>query len=118
MGLSNLGKRPSLFAQYKKEREGIEIIEKEHGFATYYPMEGYMYIEDIYVVPEKRHTGLASKMADEVAEIAKSAGYSKLLGSVVPSKAGSTIALKALLGYGYKLLAAQSDALWLYKEIG
>ncbi len=66
----------SLYAEYLKERTYDEIIETDEGFATYRVIEEgkAVYIVDIYVTPEARKAGLASKLADQIAEIANSRG--------------------------------------------
>ena len=107
----------SNFAKYIKERENKEVIEDEYGFATYLYENDYVYIEDIYVIPEKRKDKIASKYADAIALEAKELGYNKMLGSVVPSSPNSTISLKVLLGYGFKLLSSQENMIYFIKEI-
>lgn len=107
----------SLFGQYIYERQNKSIIEDEFGFATYYFQNDCCYIEDIYVVREKRKENIASKYADKIAEEAKSKGMKYLVGSVKPSANGSTVSLKVLLGYGFQLVAAQEDFIWFKKEI-
>lgn len=108
---------PSLYAQYIAEREGKEILETEHGFATYLIRGLECYIEDLYIKPEHRESGLASKMADEIAIQAKERGCKYLLGSTVVEAQGSTTALKVLLAYGFKLAKAEANMIWLTKEL-
>ena len=107
----------SLFGQYIYERQNKSILEDEFGFATYYFQNDCCYIEDIYVVKEKRKENIASKYADKIAEEAKAKGMKYLVGSVKPSTNGSTVSLKVLLGYGFQLVAAQEDFIWFKKEI-
>lgn len=107
----------SLYAQYITERLNKQIIEDSEGFAVYYFENDYVYLEDIYVIPEKRKTKKASEMADKIASIAKKAGYNKMLGSVVPTANNSTTSLKVLMGYGFSLLAAQDNIIYFIKEI-
>lgn len=107
----------SLFAQYILERENKAILETDKGFATYITMEDGLYIEDIYVSPEYRKTSEASLMADTIADIARSKGLKKLYGSVVPSANNSTVSLKVLLAYGFKLQNASNNFIWLVKEV-
>ena len=101
----------SLFADYIQERLNKGIIESEDGFATYIIANEEVYIEDIYIVPAKRNTGLAAKMADEIAEIAKAKGCTVLVGSVAPQANGATDSLKVLLGYGMTLHSVQANGL-------
>lgn len=111
----------SKYGQYLKELKGFEMYEDEDGFVTYGFMQDkglkYCYIEDIYVVPEKRKSGIASQYADVVAVIAKEAQCDRLLGSIVPSLPDSHYRMLVLLGYGFKLLSCNQDLIYFYKEL-
>lgn len=107
----------SLFAEYIKELKGKSIIEDEKGFATYFAIPGGMYIEDIYVKQAYRKDGIASYYADEIVKEAKKLGLNKLYGSVNPSNNNSTISMKVLLSYGFKIDSSANDAIVLSKEI-
>jgi len=111
----------SLYASYLKERTGKSIFESEKGFATYcFNLIGdakVCYIEDIYVVDSERHTGEASRMADEIAALAKSQDCKALVGSVCPTANHSTASLKVLLSYGFQLWKAEPNMIWFSKEI-
>lgn len=107
----------SLYANYVKEREGKEILESEHGFATYQIAGPECYIKDIYIVPEMRTSGLAGKMADEIAVIAKEKGCKFLSGSVCPTANESTTSLRVLLSYGFKLAKSEVNLIWMVKEL-
>ncbi len=107
----------SLYGKYIAEREGFQIVESDHGFATY-KIEGVsVYIRDIYVDFDHRKENLASLMADKISEIAKEQGCSKMLGSVCPSAKHSTESLKVLLAYGFKLMDAKENFISFVKEI-
>lgn len=107
----------SLYAKYIKELKNYDIVEDEFGFASYGFEEDCCYIEDIYVVPEKRKDGIASKYADRVAEIAKGLGYKYLIGSVVPSLPNSHYRQEVLLRYGFKLHASKENIVYYIKEL-
>lgn len=113
----------SLFGDYVKERNGREIVEDEDGFATFIiNPDGTCYLEDLYVVPDKRGPqpdgkGVASRYADKICEIAKSRGCKKLLGSVVPSLPGSTENVKTLFKYGFKIKSSMNDFILFEKEL-
>lgn len=72
----------SLYAQYTEEREKAIIIERPHGFAVYKIEPDHVYLQDIFIVREQRKSGLAFELFNEVIQIAKELGYTKLLGSV------------------------------------
>lgn len=107
----------SLFASYIQERLGKHIVESDKGFATYSFVATGVYIEDLYVCPDERHSGEASRMADQIAAIAKAKGLNRMYGTIKPSANHSTSSLKVLLAYGFQLLEAGPDALVLVKEI-
>lgn len=110
----------SLWADYLNEREGVHVLEKEHGFAVYELHRGEVcYIRDIYVVPHLRHTGLARELADEVVRMVKLQGVKVLVGSVATNAVGATYSLKILLAYGMTLASLDLDKKLLYfrKEI-
>jgi GNAT superfamily N-acetyltransferase len=107
----------SLYAEYIKEWMGHEIIENECGFASY-SFEPYgCYIRDIFVIPELRKTKLASRMADEIAEIARSQGVRKLFGTVNLLSKSSTESLKVLLAYGFRVRNCTEDLIMMEKDI-
>lgn len=74
----------SKYADYIKEREGLETYENEYGFVTYtfLPEIGAVYLAEIYVVPQKRNTSVAYRLYQRVCSLAKAEGYNNMLGSV------------------------------------
>ena len=107
----------SLFADYINERGTKHIVESDKGFATYLFDSGLCYIEDLYVVPEHRKSGEASRLADEISNIAKKKGCRQLLGSVVPTANGSTDSCKVLFAYGFRLLKTEHNQIWFIKDL-
>ena len=107
----------SLYAQYVKERGGKELIETEHSFATYYILEQGCYIEDVFVQPEYRSTGIARETVDWIARIAKQAGCTKMYCTVCPSALNSTDSLKAVLAVGFMLSSVQPNLIVFKKDL-
>lgn len=107
----------SLYARYIKEREGFEIVENDLGFATYQIDGSRCYIRDIYVAKAAREMNLASKMADEIAIIAKAQGCNQLMGTVCPQAHHATSSLKVLLAYGFKLESSRDNLIIFTKEL-
>jgi len=109
---------PSLHAQYLRERTNREILEVEEGFATYeYLPDGIVYIVDIYVVPDKRKTKIASMIADKICEIAARDGMKILQGSVDIRAKGATASLKVLEAYGMKVFKVEDNMIYYSKPI-
>lgn len=109
----------SLYAKYLTERTYDSILERPEGFVTYRYIDNTksVYIMDIYIDPEFRTKGAASKLADVIADQARAKGYKEMLGTVVPSTKNSTASLKVLLGYGMELKNAGPDLIVFRKEL-
>ena len=107
----------SLYAQYALERSNITVLENEYGFITYMFTPEYCYIEDLFVIKEKRNTKVAYELAESVTKLAKDAGYSKLLGSVCVTANGGEHSLTRLIQYGFKLKSLEGNMIYLTKDI-
>lgn len=107
----------SNFGKYILEREGKSILENEHGFFTYKIHNEECYIEDIFIKKESRRTGIATEMANLLAEMAIENGCKYLTGTCVPSTNGATESMKAMFSYGFKIHACINDKIILIKEL-
>jgi len=110
----------SLYSEYVKEREGLEIIESDQGFVTYQLFDKKCYIIDIYVVPEAREKDLASKMADQVEQIAREEYCETLMGSVCLNLSHASRSMKVLMGYGMKpvRVTQHDNMVYFEKQLG
>ncbi len=108
----------SLYFKYLKEKTDKLILEVETGFAIYsYPDEHTVYIEDLYILPEWRKSSHASLIANEIADLARAKGCTKMLGSVIPSTKNSTASLSVLISYGMKLDSATNNFILMSKGL-
>lgn len=107
----------SLYSKYIKEREQMQIVENEFGFATYKIFGEEAYIQDIYVVPEMRKTGMARTLADQICFYAKEQGAKKVFGSVDPNAKGATESVKVLLAYGMSIHSTAGNLIYFSKNI-
>lgn len=108
----------SLYGQYIKERAGRGILETKDGFATFdYISDETVYIVDVYVVPRKRKSGVAFKLADIIVEQAVKDGYKYLLGSVDTTARGADISCKFLEAYGMKVFKVAEPMIFYSKKI-
>lgn len=106
-----------LYKEYLKERENAELIYTEFGFITYKFLPEHCYIEDIYIVPEKRKSGLGVELEALVIEIAKALGYKKVLGSVCTDANNWKTSQKVLEKIGYVPLSQEGNVIYFEKEI-
>lgn len=107
----------SMLLEYFKEREGAESIETDEGFATYIISDSECYLKDIFVRPEFRKAGTATRIANEVVRIARLKGCTFLTGSVCPKAKNSTASLQVLIGYGMELFSSQDNLIIFKKDI-
>lgn len=109
----------SLYAQYIKEREGIELIYVEHGFATYQKVNDELYyLVDIFVEQGFRKLGIATQLSSIVRDIALQAGAKQLLGSVDISRKGVTESMSAILSDGFRYSHSEGNGMYFVKDIG
>jgi len=110
---------PSMYAQYLRELTTDSIIETDFGFATYRFLADAktVYLADIFVLPNHRKKDVATNLADQVADIARKQGYTKMIGGVRPSANGSTISIQVLLGYGMTVQSAVNDYIVFEKPL-
>jgi hypothetical protein len=108
----------SHYADYIKEREGYDMIEGEHGFASFlFVTPDICYIRDIYIIPQSRKTKEALALAEEISKIAKERGAKLLRGSVCVGTQGDTNSMRVLLSYGFKLKHVDQNMIYLDKEL-
>lgn len=105
-----------MYADYLAECGTLSILETGDGFATYRISGRECYIIDIYVKPEKRESGLAFKMADQIWAVGKANGCTFLSGSVNTASKDPTASIKVLLAYGFKFIRSEPQILWFVKE--
>lgn len=112
-----------MYAAYLLETQNKHMLETPHGFLTYgfdcVPgvRAPHVYIEDLYVAPAARKTGVASEMADQVAMIAKERGCKLLLGSVNARSSDPNRSLLVLQAYGMRLCSIATDTLYMVKDL-
>lgn len=104
-------------AAYLKEREDIDCIVTDEGFASYKISGEECYIRDIWVHPDYRKKGIASELADQIASIALGAGCKFLTGSVSTTANNSTASVLVLLAYGFKIHSAVQYGIFFRKDL-
>lgn len=107
----------SLWAKYVKERDGRETIENENGFIVFLFKGEECYLEDIYVLPEKRLSGIGSSLFAMAEERARQQGCKFLSSQIIPSEAQATGSMAAHLAKGFRIYAAQNNRIIMFKEL-
>jgi len=110
----------SLYGEYIKERLGRHIVEDERGFVTFdiYPQEKACYLVDMYVRPDFRRKGTATKhFGDQVVAAAKQAGCTRIFSTVLPKAVNSTVSVKGLLADGFELSHMDEELIWFRRDL-
>jgi len=117
-----IGEWFKLFLDYLKEKTGKDSLEiKDKGFITYsYTNLGKdkaVYIEDIYIIPKLRKTGIMLEMIQRIYKESKDKGCVVALGSVQIETNNPEISVRLLLDHGMKILKNENQKIWFWKEL-
>lgn len=104
----------NLYAQYLKEREGKEVIEKGTGFCIYEIHSPHVYISDVFVQKEYRNFGIASSLIEEVVQKAKKENCKYALTSFCLKANGWNISRKVMKKLGFKFYRKDKNTKMIY----
>lgn len=107
-----------MYWDYVREREGVEVVETENGFALIKMVnQDMLYLVDIYVKPDFRRSGEGRRILQEVEGIAKELGATRIQGSVAPQANGSTESALAVIATGFKISHSDNELIYFIKEL-
>lgn len=106
-----------LFGKYVKEREGAVLLKHEHGFAIYKDQGDFGYLQDVYVLPDYRQTGIGRELMQTALKMAKKSNKIALLTSTDTNANGATESAIAILKTGFKILKTEDSMIWYILEI-
>jgi GNAT superfamily N-acetyltransferase len=107
-----------MFASYVLEREAGHLLKHTHGFAIYKDYnEALGYLQDVYVLPDYRQTGVGQELLQQAIDIAKKSNKKALLTSTDTAANGATESALAILKTGFKILKTEDTMIWYILEI-
>ena len=111
-----------LFAEYMKEREGCETLVTEDGFLTAKVIQeddnNIFFINDFFVAESvRKKRSSAIKLFNQAKNTAKKLGCIKMRGLISIDTLNATESLKANLYYGYKVIAAHENIIYVEIEL-
>lgn len=106
-----------LYAEYLMEREKAYLLDYEWGFATYKFEGDFVYLQDIYIVPELRQSGRGVQLMREVAAIGRERGFERLVGSVDKKDSNKERMFKIMEKLNFKKIDEDEDLIYFIKEI-
>ena len=109
----------SLYAEYLKERESVDTIEFDNGFATYQFLgNGNIYLKDIYVTKRFRDGDLCDRLEMAVILIGKSIGCHSIIGSFCLNANNWQKSKRTLRKRNYKFLKLDKPTKMVYLRKG
>lgn len=99
----------SLYGEYIREREGLDILETKNGFVVWSVNGDNLWIHELYIRPEARRSKLATAMAQAVVTRAKTLGCSKMFAQVDMMTRCATLSKAAVLSFGMVPVKASDD---------
>ncbi len=109
----------SLYARYYEERVGGKCLERPGGFICYrvVPEAREVSIDELYVEPKIRQTGLARTLVEIAAQEGREARCNVMTCCVMTAAKTSGMALQAALCDGFNVISASGGVITLAKEI-
>jgi len=108
----------SLYGQYIAERRGQGIIETDYGFISFdYPTQDIVFIVDMYIVPEKRESGLGNELVYAMCREAVKSGHTQLVSGVDLSAPGAERNCKIAEKQGAKMFKVVEPMAYYVMEI-
>lgn len=108
-----------MYNAYVKEKENLDIIDNEHGFAAY-QISKYsktLDIGDFYVKPESRNGIKAIALFQKIEELAKEKGCNKISCCVILSQLKPEDSLAGVLRVKFKYSHTNNDTMYFYKKL-
>ena len=103
-----------LYRAYLKEREGLDVLEVDHGFMVYKIGEREAWISDYYVHPDHREKGIGHAMADCVLQVCKDRGVGHVYCQIDHNANGVELSKLTIERYGFER-AWEEGSLVIYK---
>lgn len=111
----------SMYKEYvENQLDNRFVHETNEGFITYNvkPEHKECQLEEIYVKPEFRRTGVAKKLRDYAANHGKELGCEYIRGSIIIGTRMAEESCRAMLKYGYKFWYTDGIVIYFKKDIG
>ncbi len=107
----------SLYQDYKTETLGSSFINHDRGFLEYTIDKKECFICELYIEPDFRKSGLGSELANKLMKIAKGYECEIITCQTDMNQNNPETAVKAILGYGFKIHSALDNKLFYYMEV-
>jgi GNAT superfamily N-acetyltransferase len=107
----------SLYAKYLEERQDAEVFEDKKGFVTFKKENDYIYLIDMYILPEYRESGICKTYVNKLEELAKDLKLNKIVTSLYPKIKNSNRNLNIILKCGFEVISCDTEMIYFIKNI-
>ena len=110
--------KPSRYKEYVEEQLSNRFVyEDQYGFLVYHIAEETCVLEEIYIEPQYRRQGRASKYYKQMETLALEAGCDELKGSIVIGTNNAEESMNCLFKNGFKLSNTEGVLIYLTKQL-
>ena len=106
-----------MYQQYVHDKNGENVVVREHGFYIYVQSGSELWVQDIFVKPESRKHGVAKDFICELLNIAKEKRCSHLVGRVDINHNDYKQALLFHLGVGANIVRTENGIIITALEV-
>ena len=107
-----------MYFDYAKERQGLEVLEKEHGFALYKITGEEMFLAEVYIKPEFRKTKAIHNLIFECSQVGLQNKCKVMSATVHLSDLGAMRTIKAALKLDFFIARAHDNIIVIAKHLG
>ena len=107
----------SLYAEYLKEVYDKNVIESDDFLVIYSTKDQVLYLEDLYIKPDKRDQGLGQQVLNSIMQIAKENFCKTLLTSVTMNCKYKDENLSKYLHVGFQISNFCESIVYLKKDL-
>lgn len=108
----------SMYAEFIKEREGLDLIETNAGFLTFKIVGGECFIANMFIRPSERGSQLCEELLSNLFDYAMTRKCEVVTGNIHLNDKGCNRTLRAALKNGFNLVKAEHGVLLIAKRMG
>lgn len=106
------------YADFIKEREGLDLLEFPEGFITYQITNDELYVANLYIAPEFRGTPALFRFDKEITKIAVENKCKLISSNIHLNDHGFNRTLRAALKLLFTVVSAHNNSVIVVKKIG
>lgn len=107
----------SLYGQYIAERQNMSILEDDISFVTYKKIDDALFIEDMFVVKEKRDSKLGLELLNKMIKIAEDLECNRIITLVDITTNNWEKTFNNLMKNNFKATKGEGSTIYLVKEL-